>query len=108
MAKNDTQTDEKTAKAPSPFAILSPVNVDALNEAIGSLTDEQRDAIVTALGGADAKLYVRREDQTSKTSKGAIALAIGSHGGGTYVAVPARSFVERTAAPVAAPRVKWS
>ena len=86
---------EKVEKAPSPFAILSPIDV----------TPEQREALGL---GEDARVYVRRGDQTSKTSKGAIAQAVGANGAGTYIAVPARSFVERSAAPVGQPRIKWS
>lgn len=90
---------EKAEKNPSPFTVLRPVapeRIVAEPVAEGAEPTEPK------------PLYEVVGEFTSKTSKGAIALAIGEHGGGKYVAVPKRSFVERGAEPVGAPRLKWS
>ena len=91
MAKND-EKGTKEPKQPSPFAVLRPIDDPAPVEE----------------GAEPRALFEQVGTYTAKTSKQAIALAIGEHGSGTYVAVPSRSFVARKAEAVAAPRVKWS
>lgn len=97
-----TKTDDKTPKAPSPFTVLRPFKLDdgvTLNAPEGS---------ENGAPSLPTDLFEQVGVYTAKTSKGAIALAIGEHGGGDYIAVPQRSFVVRSAQPVAAPRLKWS
>lgn len=104
MAKPNTQGEqgEKAQKAPGPFAVLSPVNGDA----IAALTDEQRTALGVDENGAG--LFRLVGEYVGKTSKQAIGQAVAAHGGGTYVAIPKRSFTPRSVESVGVPRLKWS
>ena len=99
--KPATAKADKPEKVASPFTVLRPVDPESVTRN-GSAPDD-----ADAPAAEPLKLYEVVGEYTSKTSKGAIALAIGEHGGGTYVAVPKRSFVERAAEPVAAPRLNW-
>lgn len=99
--KNAEKTD-KTPKAPSPFTVLRPYT---LPENVTLAVNGEGEGDTPAL---PSNLFEQVGVYTAKTSKGAIALAIGEHGGGDYIAVPQRSFVVRSAQPVAAPRLKWS
>lgn len=84
VPKNGADAEKKNVD-PKPFVVLSPV-------------DGEEDT------------FKRVGTYKTKTSKQAIAHAVGEHGDGEYIAVPERSFKAKkvTLAAPAAPRIKWS
>lgn len=97
MAAGDKNTgSEKAKKDPGPFVVLSPVEIPAV-----AATDDTPE--IPAREG-----YVVVGEFVGKTSKQAIGQAVAKNGGGTYVAVPKRSFTPRSVESVGVPRLKWS
>lgn len=80
-------------KEPGPFIVLRPLDAERVTVAEG---DESRDAFEVV------------GEYIGKTSKQAIGKAVGEHGGGTYVAIPKRSFTPRAVESVGVPRLKWA
>jgi hypothetical protein len=93
MAKNDSNA-EKATKEPGPFVILQPF--------------ETPDSAVDPETGEKPTLYSVVGEFVGKTSKQAIGQAVAQNGGGTYIAVPKRSFTARKVESVGVPRLKWS
>lgn len=97
MARNTASNNGADAKAPGPFVVLAPVDPSTVTR--------------TAAEGetpSDRPLFEIVGEYVGKTSKQAIGKAVGENGGGTYVAIPKRSFNPRAVESVGVPRLKWS
>lgn len=97
---NGNAASEKATKEPGPFVVLRPA--DSIDGRTITATDGDGNAVETS------PLFEVVGEYVGKTSKQAIGKAVGEHGGGTYVAVPKRSFTPRAVESVGVPRLKWS
>lgn len=90
---NGNAASDKATKEPGPFVILRPLDADRVS------TPEGTDALPA---------FEVVGEYVGKTSKQAIGQAVAANGGGTYVAIPKRSFALRAVESVGVPRLKWS